>query len=522
MPAPLNSLPNEVSQLKSLLVNQTVLVKKLESENQQYKHQVLTLQEQLNLAIARRYAASSEKIPAEQLRLFDEAELDIEAYPSEPEDDSVTVPEHKRRKRGRKKLPDTLPRVDVVYDLSEADRICPHDGRILAEIGEEVSEQLDIIPAKIQVLRHICKKYACSCGQCIKQAKRPAQAIPKSLASPGLLAHVAISKYQDALPLYRQETILRRIGVDLSRATLANWMIQAGALVQPIINLLRDRLLDYDILQMDETTVQVLKEPGKTAQSKSYLWLQKGGPSQKPVVLYDYDPGRGAAVPMQLLEGYGGYLQTDGYAGYNAVVASNNLIHVGCMAHARRKFSDAVKAQGRNKKRGKAHRGLALIQKLYRVEQKARKQKLTPEKRKTLRQKQAQPILDEIRVWLDTSLPQVPPSSVTGIALNYLNNEWNKLIAYLKDGRLEMDNNGAENAIRPFVVGRKNWLFSTSVRGVKASANLYSLIETAKANGLEPYAYLRYLFTQLPKAESVEDVEVLLPGNIGKNQIQVV
>jgi transposase len=333
---------------------------------------------------------------------------------------------------------------------------------------------------------------------------------------------VAISKYQDALPLYRQETILRRIGVDLSRATLANWMIQAGALVQPIINLLRDRLLDYDILQMDETTVQVLKEPGKTAQSKSYLWLQKGGPSQKPVVLYDYDPGRGAAVPMQLLEGYGGYLQTDGYAGYNAVVASNNLIHVGCMAHARRKFSDAVKAQGRNKKRGKAHRGLALIQKLYRVEQKARKQKLTPEKRKTLRQKQAQPILDEIRVWLDTSLPQVPPSSVTGIALNYLNNEWNKLIAYLKDGRLEMDNNGAENAIRPFVVGRKNWLFSTSVRGVKASANLYSLIETAKANGLEPYAYLRYLFTQLPKAESVEDVEVLLPGNIGKNQIQVV
>jgi len=192
------------------------------------------------------------------------------------------------------------------------------------------------------------------------------------------------------------------------------------------------------------------------------------------------------------------------------------------MAHARRKFSDAVKAQGRNKKRGKAHRGLALIQKLYRVEQKARKQKLTPEKRKTLRQKQAQPILDEIRVWLDTSLPQVPPSSVTGIALNYLNNEWNKLIAYLKDGRLEMDNNGAENAIRPFVVGRKNWLFSTSVRGVKASANLYSLIETAKANGLEPYAYLRYLFTQLPKAESVEDVEVLLPGNIGKNQIQVV
>ncbi len=521
MKSALKSLPNNIKELKSIVANQVALVEKLSAENQQYKHQVLTLQEQLNLAIARRYAASSEKIPAEQLRLFDEAELNIEAYQAEDEEESVTVPEHKRRKRGRKKLPDTLPRVDVVHELAEADRLCPHDGSILKEIGEQVSEQLDIIPAKIQVLRHIRKKYACQCGQCIKTAPLPAQAIPKSLASPGLLAHVAVSKYQDALPLYRQETILRRIGVDLSRATLANWMIKTGILVQPIINLLRDRLLEYDVLQMDETTVQVLKEPGKTAQSKSYVWVQKGGPPQKPVILYDYDPGRGAAVPMQLLEGFKGYLQTDGYAGYNAVVTSNNLTHVGCMAHARRKFSDAVKAQGRNKKRGKAHRGLVLIQKLYRVEQQARKLKLTPEKRDALRQKQAKPILDDIREWLDESLPQVPPSSMTGQALGYLNNEWDKLKAYLKDGRLEIDNNGAENAIRPFVVGRKNFLFSVSVKGVEASANLYSLIETAKANGLEPYAYMRYLFAQLPRAESVEDIEALLPGNIEKNQIQI-
>jgi transposase len=519
----LKSLPNNIVELNSIVENQVSLVENLSAENQQYKHQVLTLQEQLNLAIARRYAASSEKIPAEQLRLFDEAELEVETHLPEQEDEqgSVTVPEHKRRKRGRKKLPDTLPRVDVVHELAEADRICPHDGAILTEIGEDVSEQLDIIPAKIQVLRHIRKKYACQCGQCIKTAPLPAQAIPKSLASPGLLAHVAVSKYQDALPLYRQETILRRIGVDLSRATLANWMIKTGSLVQPIINLLRDRLLDYDILQMDETTVQVLKEPGKTAQSKSYLWVQKGGPPGQPVVLYDYAPGRGAEVPVKLLEGFEGYLQTDGYAGYNAVVASNNLTHVGCMAHARRKFSDAVKAQGRNKKRGKAHRGLILIQKLYRIEQKARKLKFTPEKRYVLRQEQAKPLLDDIREWLDKSLPQVLPSSKTGQALSYLNNEWDKLKAYLKDGRLEIDNNGAENAIRPFVVGRKNFLFSVSVKGVEASANLYSLIETAKANGLEPYAYMRYLFTQLPRAETVEEIEALLPGNLEKNQIQV-
>ncbi|MFB3078594.1 MAG: IS66 family transposase, partial [Lysobacterales bacterium] len=324
---------------------------------------------------------------------------------------------------------------------------------------------------------------------------------------------------QDALPLYRQETILQRIGVDLPRATLANWMIRAGTLVQPVINLLRDRLLDYDIVQMDESTVQVLKEPGKTAQSKSYLWLQRGGPPAQPVILYDYDPSRSQAVPKRLLADFKGYLQTDGYDGYNAVVAMNNLVHVGCMAHARRKFSEAVKAQGKKKRNGKAQWGLALIQKLYRIEKQART--LSPEARHEHRQRHARQLLDEMRCWLDEALPQVPPTSATGKALNYLNNEWPKLIRYLDDGRLQIDNNLAENAIRPFVVGRKNWLFSDSVKGVKASANLYSLIETAKANGLEPYAYLRYLFAELPKAETVEAMEALLPGTIDKDQIRL-
>ncbi|MCF6263854.1 MAG: IS66 family transposase, partial [Xanthomonadales bacterium] len=306
--------------------------------------------------------------------------------------------------------------------------------------------------------------------------------------------------------------------VEIPRATLSNWMIRSGMLIQPLINLLRDQMLDYDIIQMDETPVQVLKEPDKRAQSKSYIWLQRGGPPAKPVILYDYDPGRSAQVPKRLLEGFSGYLQTDGYAGYNAVVAANGLVHVGCMAHARRRFSDAVKAQGRNKKRGKAHRGLSLIRRLYRVETLARK--LTVEERYSMRQQQAVPIIKEIRSWLEDTLPQIPPSSATGKALSYLHNEWQQLTAYLKDGRLEIDNNGAENAIRPFVLGRKNWLFSTSVKGVKSSANLYSLIETAKANGLEPYAYLRYVFTELPKAETVEAIEALLPGNINMDQIR--
>jgi transposase len=514
-----DQLPDDVESLKSLVADQLARNEQLEAEkqavsqeNEGLKARVLTLQEQLNLALARRYAASSEKISPDQYRLFDEAEVDTEET---LEDDEVIVPAHTRKKRGRKKLPDTLPRLDVVHQLSGDDLICPHDGSVLNEIGEKTSEQLDIIPAKIQVIRHIRKQYACKCGQCIKTAALPKQPIPKSMASPGLLAHITVSKYQDALPLYRQETILRRIGVDIPRATLANWMIRSGTLIQPLINLMRDQMLEYDIIQMDETPVQVLKEPDKRAQSKSYIWVQRGGPPDRRVVLYDYDPGRSAQVPKRLLEGFGGYLQTDGYDGYNAVVAANDLVHVGCMAHARRRFSDAVKAQGRNRKRGKAHRGLSLIRKLYRIERQARK--LTPQERYGRRQKHSKPILKQIRKWLDDVLPQVAPTSATGQALSYLHNEWNQLTRYLDDGRLEIDNNGAENAIRPFVLGRKNWLFSASVKGVKSSANLYSLIETAKANGLEPYAYLRHVFTELPKAETVEAIEALLPGNM--NQI---
>ena len=510
MPTTPNQLPNDINALKSLVADQAV-------RNEQLQSQVTLLQEQLNLALAKRYAASSEKISPDQVCMFDEAEADVPAI-EDADDNVILVPAHKRKKRGRKPLPDNLPRIDVIHELPESERHCDHDGLLLAEIDEVISEQLDIIPARIQVIRHIRKKYACSCGQCIKIAPLPAQPIPRSMASPGLLAHIAVSKYQDALPLYRQETILQRIGVELPRATLANWMIQTGTLIQPVVNLLRDRLLDHDILQMDETTVQVLNEAGKSAQSKSYLWLQRGGPPDQPVVLYDYDPGRGAGVPKRLLADFSGYLQTDGYDGYNAVVTANGLIHVGCMAHARRKFSEAVKAQGKNKKKGKAHQGLVLIQKLYRVEKQARR--LAPEERYARRQQQARPVLDELRSWLDDSLPLVPPTSATGKALHYLHREWGKLIRYLDDGRIEIDNNGAENAIRPFVVGRKNWLFSASVKGVKASANLYSLIETAKANGLEPYAYLRYLFTALPKAETVEVIETLLPGNVDPDQIR--
>jgi hypothetical protein len=324
---------------------------------------------------------------------------------------------------------------------------------------------------------------------------------------------VAVSKYADALPLYRQEKILARAGIELPRATLANWMIKVGTLVQPLVNLLRDQLLEYGVVQMDETTVQVLKEKGKTAASKSYMWVQRGGPPDKSVILFDYDPSRSGKVPQVLLADYKGWLQTDGYDGYLAIGSSVDVEHIGCWAHARRKFVEAATAAGK-KKKSKATQAVSLIGKLYAIEKRIRGSDANH--RFAVRQKEVPPIFAKIQEWMSDLAPRVLPSSATGRALAYLHGQWSRLTRYIEDGRLEIDNNLAENAIRPFVVGRKNWLFSNSVAGAKASANLYGLIETAKANGLEPYAYLRHVFETIPAAQTVDDFDALLPWNSKK------
>jgi len=505
-------LPDDVEALKALVRKQAT----------DYQAKIDTLQEQLNLLLQKRFGPSSEKIPPEQMRLFNEAETQLEEESVEAKDETVTVPEHQRKKRGRKPLPESLPRVRVEHDLPEAEKHCGCGCR-LTLIGEEVSEQLDIIPAQVQVIQHVRSKYVCKgCEETIKTAKLPPQPIPKSNASPGLLAHIAVAKYQDALPLYRQEKILQRIGVDIPRATLANWMIKLGSLIQPLINLLQDRLLAYDILGMDETPIQVLKEPGRKATSNSYLWVQRGGPPDQTVILFHYDPSRGQAVAKELLADYRGFIQSDGYEVYAAIATSrSDITLVGCMAHARRKFDEAVKAQGKKgkPKTGKAMMGLAYIQKLYRIEKILKD--ASPEERYQGRLEQAHTVLDELRGWLDKSLPEVAPASATGKALNYLHNQWDKLISYLEDGRLSIDNNATERAIKPFVIGRKNWLFSDTQRGARASANLYSLIETAKANGLEPYHYLRYVFKFLPQAQSLEQLEALLPYNVSVEHLSL-
>jgi transposase len=505
-------------------------------ENQRLKGQNAKLQEQIHLLLHKRFGANSEKYRAEQSDLFNEAETYAEATPAQDVQaesaddiaitatDSVDQPSEQMaqpsalNKPGRKALPQELPRIEIIHDLPEDQRRCS-EGHELKEIGEEVSEQLDIIPAKVQVLRHIRIKYACPCCQAeVKTAPLPPQPIPKSNASAGLLAYIITSKFLDALPLYRQSKQFKRIGVELSRATLALWAIRCGELIQALCNLMQEQLLQYPVLQMDETTLQVLKEEGKAASTQSYLWVQRGGPPDLPVVMFHYSPTRNQTVADQLLQGFTGAVQTDGYAGYPAVCAKNGLRHAGCWAHARRKFDEALKAQGKGQpKAGKASKALIMIQKLYRIE--AQIKYLSVDEKYRARQQQAVPMLNEIKTWLDTSLTQVAPTSLTGKALAYLANQWSTLTVYCEDGRLEIDNNAVERAIRPFVIGRNNWIFSDTVKGAKASANLYSLIETAKLNGLEPYRYLHHVFKELPRAQTLDDIEQLLPWAVDSEQI---
>jgi len=280
--------------------------------------------------------------------------------------------------------------------------------------------------------------------------------------------------------------------------------------------------LGYDVLQMDETTIQVLKEDGRAAQSDSRMWVRRGGPPDKPVILFDYDPSRSGKVAWRLTQDFKGYLQSDGFSGYEAVGKREGVVHVGCLAHARRKFDEALKAQPVGSRGGLALEGLMLIQKIYRIEKAAREAKLSPEQRKQLRDSQARPIWDELRRWLDAKRGHVPPQMLTGKAMTYLDNQWPQLARSLDDGRLEVDNNRCENALRPFVLGRKAWLFSDTPAGAEASARLYGLVETAKANGCEPYAYLRRVFTDLPKATTLAEIEALLAWNIAPPATQSV
>lgn len=474
------------------------------------------LQEKLNAFLRKLFDAKSEVRGTEQKDLFlNEAEVLAPAGTPVAEEvtPEIEIAGHTRKKRGRKPLDPNLPREIVRHELPEAERVCAHDGSALVEIGVEISEQLDIVPQQVRVIQHQRVKYACPCcDESIKVTPAPARIIPKGLLTESALAWVVTSKYMDALPLYRQAALLGRFGGDLSRNTLAASIVRVGEAVQPIINLLRDHLLDADLVHGDETTIQVLKESGKKAQTKSYLWAQATG-SGPPIRLFGYAPGRGGNHARDLYAGIkrGAALITDGYEVYGGIAEANGLTHLGCWAHCRRYFveAEAVIPQTARNPQQLATQFIAIIGELYAVESRARD--LTPEQRHTLRQELSRPILARGEAMLLKYLHTVVPGSLLGKALHYLSAQWPKLKRYVENGAWPIDNNLCENAIRPFVIGRRNWLFADTVAGANASANLYSLIETCKAHRIDPYGYLQSLFRKLPSAKTADNFEALLP-----------
>jgi transposase len=515
----ISTLPENTSDLKKLISDLADSHTNLEEKNQFLEERIRLLQNEL---FGRK--SEKQKFPEKdqlQLCLFDEPEL------PEPEKvATITVPAHTRKKNGRKPLPKDLPRIDVIHDIDESEKICAC-GCQLSRIGQEESEKLDIIPAKMQVIHHIRYKYACkNCegveddGPTVKIAPLPVQFIPKGIATPGLVAQILISKYEDALPFYRQEKIFDRLGVDIPRSSMCGWSIKAAEHCKPVLELLHRKILSGPLVNIDETPVQVMKEPGRSNTSKSYMWVFRGGPPDKPVLIYQYHPTRSGQVPNLFLKDYAGYIQTDAYTGYDALGRRPGIYHVGCWAHARRKFMEVVKAGSGKGKKGHAETALEHIRKLYAVEKIARKDQLTPDQIVELRQEKSKPVLEELEKWLNALSGQTPPKGLLGKAVNYTLKNWPLLVRYLEKGYITPDNNAAENAIRPFVVGRKNWLFSGHPNGASASSGLYSLIETAKACGLKPYDYLRYLFDNIPFAKNETDYEKILPQNLTPAQIE--
>lgn len=514
MKTTINYKEKSKTELIKLLSDQTNEITAQKNEINQYKKQITFLEEYIKAQQLRQFANKSEKFHPGQLQFFDEAKIsDKDAEKISAAEEEIQVASYQRKAPGRKPLPSDLPRVQRIYDLEEAEKTCAC-GCSLTYITDEKSEQLEVIPAKIYVIEHIKKKYACKhCEATIRTAKMPTPPIPRSIAASGLLSHVLISKFQDGLPLYRQEKILKRIGVDLPRATLCLWVIKCAQLLKPLMKLLHDIILNYDIAYADETTTQVLKDPNKGVQSKKYMWMFAGGPPDKFVFYYYYHHSRSHEVVLNFFEDFKGYLHCDGFAAYDALASKNHDISlVGCLYHARRKFVEVMKMLP--DKEGVAKEVIKFIAKLSLIEEEIKNH--SPIEKREVRQQKAKPILEELHQYLYTNQSSIPPKSLLGQAVSYTLNQWPKLLTYLEDGRLENNNNRSERAIKPFVMGRKAWLFADSVEGAHAAATIYSLIETCKYHHIEPYDWFRYVLQALPNCQKLEEFEVLLPFNINK------
>jgi transposase len=485
-------------------------IEKLQAENELLRDEKASLElklkwfeEQHRLHLSKLYGSSSEKTSSDQLSLFNEAES--EAKPEIPEPTIEEITYKRRKKQGhREEMLKDLPVETIEYHLSEEEQTCDC-GCKLHIMSKEVRKELKIVPAEVSVVEHI--QYIYSCRDCeknntnttVKTAKMPKPTLPKSIASSSAIAYVMSEKFVKGMPLYRQEQEWQRLGVEISRQTMANWMIQSSdRWLKLIYEQMREHLLKKDILHADETTLQVLKEQGRSADSNSYMWLYRTGRGEEPIVLYDYRTTRAAKHPTRFLEDFKGYLHVDGYGGYNLVP---EVTLVGCWAHARRYFIEALKALPPKKDNTltATEEGLAFCNKLFEIERELHD--AAPEERYEGRLKKSKPVIDDFRNWLQYQSRRVAPKTPLGRAIQYCRNQWEKLTAFLLDGRLELDNNRSERSIKPFVIGRKNWLFSNTPKGAASSAVIYSIVETAKENGLNPFEYLKYLFDNLPSAD---------------------
>ena len=501
---------------------------KLKQENEWLSHRNRWLEEQLKVLaknhFGSRHESASEEVIGQMAMLFDEPE--VYAHLEEIQQEAPKAPEQNSSRKKRAfvldKLPESTEVVIETHELSEEERKCPVCSSVMEPVGEEVVRTLEIVPAKFVVHEDHYVNYACqNCSgedseeeigktQFVKTPHVP-MVYPGSYCSPAAAAFLMTQKYVMGSPLYRMEQDFSRSGLELSRQTMSNWVIYcAETWLMPLYEALHQQLLQAEIINADETELQVLKEPGRKAQTKSYMWLYRTGSyAEHPIVLYEYQPGRGSKYPLDFLSGFTGYLQTDGYVGYDAL---KDVTHVGCMAHLKRKFHEAVTALPNGKKAGAAVEGEAYCEKLFQLERSF--ETLSPEGRKQKRQELAKPVLDAFLTWGSTRTAS--SKSKLGEALTYLHNNGKQLSEYLNDGRLEISNNLAERSIKPFVIDRKNFLFANTPKGATASAVMFSMIQTAIANDLDPYRYLSYIFTKAPKmATKNEDwVTAMLPQNV--------
>ena len=493
-------------------------IEHLENTIKDLQNQVSNLTEMVLLLRKEKFGPSSEKTTTQiegQLSLFNEAEAEADDQTSEPLIIRKGCVYNRNKKTNREELLKDLPVVEIPCVLSDDELICKQCGGDMKQIAfNKVRDELEYVPAKVRIVRYM--QQVCECPACkhknrpfIRKADTPTSVLNHSLASPSSVARVMYQKYVNSIPLYRQEKDWEQVGIGLSRATMANWIIRSSQdHLMPVVDYLQKKLLERDIIHCDETPVQVLKEEGKKPQTKSYMWLYRSGNDGKhPIVLYDYQPSRNGDHAVAFLKDFKGYVHSDGYVGYNKLT---DITRVGCWAHLRRKFVEAIPTKKSDGPPTSAEIGRQYCDKLFAIEDTLKD--LSPEERFCKRLELEKPVLEAFWCWLD-SLNALKGSAL-GKAVTYAQNQKPYMENYLLDGRCSLSNNAAENAIRPFTVGRKNWLFADTPKGAKASAAVYSLVETAKANGLNVYAYLQHLLMYMPDTQwqqYPEDLDYLMP-----------